>query len=435
MSSTRLVWALLGAAGLACVGPPPPLAAQRSLPSQAARSAWAETVATWEAALDEARIVGASLAAVADGEVAARAHWGMADLGARRAVDASTLYHWASITKTLTGVAILQLRDRGLVSLDDPVVRWVPELREVHNPYGDMEEVTLRHLLSHSAGFRSSTWPWDGGEPWQPWEPTRWSQLAAMMPWTRLDFPPGTRYQYSNPGIVFLGRVLEAVTGEVFESYVEKNVLRPLGMETAYFDGTPWHLEEHRSENYRIVQGTPVPNGDFNTGVTVSNGGLNGSVDDLARWIAFLTGRVSEGPARGVLERASLREMWREVVPIREMELGHEGMGLTFFLYPDLGLVGHTGSQRSFYSFILFDPEAGVGVVAAFNTAGGDGSGPDTRAVLNRVRESAASTLLPALAAGASPRNGPAVPQPEEETGSRGRTGVQEGDSTSQRFH
>ena len=168
-------------------------------------------------------------------------------------------------------------------------------------------------------------------------------------------------------------------------------------MKTAYFDGTPWHLADRRSENYRVVQGTPVPNGDFNTGVTVSNGGLNGSVDDLARWIAFLTGRVQTSEARGVLSRASLEEMWREVVPIREMELGHEGMGLTFFLYPDRGLVGHTGSQRSFFSFILFDPRGGGGVVAAFNTAGGDETGPDTRGVLNRVRERAVRTLLPTL--------------------------------------
>jgi CubicO group peptidase (beta-lactamase class C family) len=358
-------------------------------------------VGTWEATLEEAGIVGASLAAVVDGGVAAMAQWGMADIAANRPVDAGTLYHWASITKTLTGVAVLQLRDRELLSLDDPVVRWVPELREAHNPYGEMEDITLRHLLSHSAGFRTSTWPWDGGEPWQPWEPTRWTQLAAMMPWTRIEFPPGTQFQYSNPGIVFLGRVVEAVTGDVFEAYVEKNILRPLGMKTAYFDGTPWHLADRRSENYRVVRGAPVPNGDFNTGVTVSNGGLNGSVDDLARWVAFLTGRLEEPEPRGVLARSSLEEMWREVVPVREMELGHEGMGLTFFLYPDRGLVGHTGSQRSFFSFILFDTDTGAGLVAAFNTAGGDDTGPDTRAVLNRVRERAVRTLFPTLSAGA----------------------------------
>ena len=84
-----------------------------------------------------------------------------------------------------------------------------------------------------------------------------------MMPYTQIEFEPGSRFQYSNPGIVFLGRTLEAATGDVFESYVEKNLFRPLGMTTAYFDSTPWHLERHRSQNYRIVANAPVPNGDF----------------------------------------------------------------------------------------------------------------------------------------------------------------------------
>ncbi|UCC26212.1 MAG: beta-lactamase family protein [Gemmatimonadales bacterium] len=362
-----------------------------------AREAWTALVADYRELLDAEGVVGGTLALVREGEVVARAHHGWAVVEEGWPVDAATLFHWASITKTFTAVSILQLRDRGLLSLEDPVLRYVPELGAVHNPFGPMEDVTLRHLLSHAAGFRSSTFPWDGGEAWQPWEPTEWAQLVAMMPYTRIDFPPGSRFQYSNPGIVFLGRTLEAITGDVFEAYVEKNVFRPLGMATAYFDTTPWHLEEHRAQNYRVVGNEPVPNGDFNTGVTVSNGGLNASVDDLARWIGFLTGHAVSEVGRQVLRRGSLEEMWREAVPIREMELGREGMGLGFFLYPDLGLVGHTGSQRSFFSFILFDPATGVGAIGAFNTAGGDETGPDTRALLNRIRERVARDVLPML--------------------------------------
>jgi CubicO group peptidase (beta-lactamase class C family) len=356
---------------------------------------WERVAAEHRRQVEAAGIVGSSLALVVDGRIAASQHVGMADLEAGRPVDERTLYHWASNTKTFTAVAILQLRDRGLLSLDDPVVRWVPELRAVYDPFGPIEGVTLRHLLSHSAGFRSPTWPWDGGEDWQPWEPTEWSQLVAMMPYTRVEFEPGSRFQYSNPGIVFLGRVIEAVTGDPYEAYIEKNVFRPLEMRTAYFDATPWHLAEHRSQNYRVERGRPVANGDFDTGITVSNGGLNASVDDLARWVAFLTGAPRADQDAGVvLARASLEEMWRDVVPVGDSELGPEAMGLGFFLFPERGLVGHTGSQRSFFSFILFDPAARVGAIAAFNTAGGDETGPDTRAVLNAVREAVADGLL-----------------------------------------
>jgi CubicO group peptidase (beta-lactamase class C family) len=119
-------------------------------------------------------------------------------------IDNSTSYNWASITKTMTAIAILQLRDRGKLSLDDPAVRYVPELREVHDQFGAIDTITIRHLLTHSAGFRNPTWPWDCDDAsncdWQPFEPTRWSQVAAMLPYTHIAFAPGSRWSYSNLG-------------------------------------------------------------------------------------------------------------------------------------------------------------------------------------------------------------------------------------------
>ena len=72
--------------------------------------------------------------------------------------------------------------------------------------FGDMSQVRIRHLMSHSAGFRAATWPWGGDQPWHPFEPTKWEQLVAMMPYTNLEFAPGSKYSYSNPGVIFLGR-------------------------------------------------------------------------------------------------------------------------------------------------------------------------------------------------------------------------------------
>lgn len=284
-----------------------------SLP-EAARAAWSDLVTEWRSGLEAEGIVGASLGLVHGGALVSHETHGLADLATGRAVDEETIYHWASITKTFTAISIMQLRDRGLISLDDPIVDYVPELRGVHNPFGPMEEITIRHLMSHSAGFRGSTWPWGGSEPWHPHEPTEWSQLVAMVPYTEIRFEPGSRYSYSNPGIIFLGRVIEAVTGDVFEAYVDKNIFRPLGMRRAYFDVTPWHLLE----------------------------------------------------------------------PIGDGPLGHGSMGLSFFLHDKGGerVVGHTGTQRAFYSFFYVDPTAGTGVLGAFNTGPGDEAGPDT----NRLR-------------------------------------------------
>ncbi len=386
-----------GLAALALAITPEPLHAQ--LPT-GFEAAWRAVVEDHRRTLEAEGIVGGTVAFVHDGRIAAVDYFGMADLESGRPVDEHTIYHWASVTKTFTAVAVMQLRDRGLLDLDDPIVRYIPELRDVHNPFGPMDAITLRHLLSHSAGFRSPTWPWGGSEDWHPHEPTEWSQLVAMMPYTRIHFPPGSRYTYSNPGIVFLGRTIETVTGDVYEAYIDKNLFRPLDMRRSYFDVTPWHLLEHRSNNYRIIEGRPVANGlDFNTGITVSNGGLNASVGDIAKWVAFLLDDAAtraEGHEQ-VLARSSLEEMWRAAVPVGDSPLGPEAMGLSFFLYDHDGhrLVGHTGSQKSFRSFILLDPEAGVGAIGVVNTAGGDETAPASDRILTELRVRVARELFP----------------------------------------
>ena len=151
------------------------------IPMQEPRE-WPEVIAGYRDLLHKAGIAGSTLMVVRDGRVIARDVEGYQDLDAKRPVDAETIYHWASITKTFTGIAIMQLRDRGRLSLDDPVVKYVPELRLAHDPFGDISQVKIRHLMSHSAGFRASTWPSGGGKPWHPFEPTSWEQLIAMLP-------------------------------------------------------------------------------------------------------------------------------------------------------------------------------------------------------------------------------------------------------------
>ncbi len=116
----------------------------------------------YEQSMRKHGIVGSSFMLIHDGQVIAQEFFGLADQEKQQPVDEDTIYHWASITKTFTGVAIMQLRDRGLLKLDDPIIKYVPELGAVHNPFGDMSQITIRHLMTHSAGFRAPTWPWGG---------------------------------------------------------------------------------------------------------------------------------------------------------------------------------------------------------------------------------------------------------------------------------
>jgi CubicO group peptidase (beta-lactamase class C family) len=336
----------------------------------------AEFRALHRAEMRKAGIVGSSFYVVRGGRTIIADHLGEQDADAHVPVDAQTIYHWASITKTMTGIAILQLRDRGLLTLDDSVVRYVPELAAVHNPFGDTGAITLRQLMSHSAGFGGGTWRWRDRD-WQPFEPKSWAQLAAMLPYTDVKFRPGSRFSYSNPGIVYLGQVIERLSGEDFEVYVDKNILRPLGMHASYFDRTPPFLLPHRAHSYYVRGGkrTAAPF-DVDTGVTVSNGGLNAPLPDMAKYVAFLLGdpqRAAEYDL--VLKRASLEEMWRpQIAAGEDFTQGRMAKttwsGLSFFLDRSDGvrIVGHNGDQNGFRAYLSLCPDQGIGSLLAFNT-------------------------------------------------------------------
>jgi CubicO group peptidase (beta-lactamase class C family) len=159
---------------------------------QPAPAGWADFTKMFDAAMDRDRVTGAGIAVLRDGTVVSRHEYGFADRAGNKRVTDRTIFHYGSITKTLTAVAIMQLRDRGRLTLDDQVTRYIPELRMVHDPYGSIDKITIRMLLSHSAGFQNPTWPYKEGKDWEPFEPTTWNQLVAMMPYQQLWFKPGS---------------------------------------------------------------------------------------------------------------------------------------------------------------------------------------------------------------------------------------------------
>lgn len=362
--------------------------------------------AFYRQAVERTGVVGGSVRIVHDGRVVFSDSVGWAKLDEKRTVDEDTIFHWASITKTFTGIAIMQLRDRGRLSLDDPIIKYIPELGEAHNPFGPMDAITLRHLLSHSAGFRAGTWPWGGDKPWEPFEPPGWLQLRAMFPYTEVLFPPGSKYSYSNPGLVFLGRVIELLTNEDYEVYVDKNVLRPLEMRSAYFDRTPYYLLAHRSASYFLRGGKPEPaRFDFDTGVTVSNGGLNAPLGDMVKYLNFLMGAPPDAAQQAryeeVLKRSSLEEMWKPAVPVPAEGTQSAGaMGLTYFLEEHGGMrfIAHSGGQNAFISHFYLQPDSRTAYVVAFNTIGDPpvtGGAGDTRGLDREIRDYLVKNVFP----------------------------------------
>jgi CubicO group peptidase (beta-lactamase class C family) len=322
--------------------------------------------------------VGSSFYLVRDNRVVAHEFYGMQDAEHNVPVDEDTIYHWASITKTFTGIAIMQLRDRGLLKLDDPIIKYVPELKAAHDPFGDMSEITIRQLMTHSAGFRSPTWIWrDDSKDWQPFEPPGWSQLVAMMPYTEVLFKPGSRFSYSNPGVIYLGRVIEVLTHDDYEVYIDKNIFKPLEMYRSYFDATPYHLLKHRSHSYYVRDGVrTTARFDADTGITVSNGGLNAPLTDMVKYVNFLMGDPSKQEVYdGVLKRSSLEEMWQpQLTASGDFTQGwmreDTSVGLSFFVDNIDGrrYVGHNGDQNGFKAYLSLCPATRMASILAFNT-------------------------------------------------------------------
>jgi CubicO group peptidase (beta-lactamase class C family) len=357
-------------------------------------------------ALRRQGIVGASLSIVRNGRVVDRALYGSANLAERRPVDEDTIFHWGSVTKTITAIAILQLRDRGRLRLDDPVVQYLPELRQVHNSFGLMDEITIRQLLGHTAGFRQPTWPWAADQPWQPLAPLHWEQVAAVMPYSEILFKPGSQFGYSNLGYVFLGRIIELLTTDDYEVYVDKNIFKPLTMYRSYFDTTPYHLLRHRSLSYFLKDGALTPGRtDQNTGITVSNGGLTAPLGDMARYLAFLLGAPAgdRDTYEEILARASLEEAWRPQTPVKNEGGIETAMGLGFFVERQDGKtwIGHGGTQNAFVSQLTFSPDLRIGYLFVVNTIGDPSSKDqkgDTTTLNRQVRDYLLQKVFPLLA-------------------------------------
>lgn len=360
----------------------------------------------YKIALQENGIVGSSFMFIHDNKVLAEEFYGLMNKENNQKVDKYTIFHWASITKTFTGIAIMQLRDRGLLKLDDPIIKYIPRLREVYNPFGDMSEITIRQLLSHSSGFRNSTWPWKS-KPWHPHEPSQWEQLVAMFPYTEILFKPGSKYSYSNPGIIFLGRVIELLTTDDWEVYIDKNIFKPLEMYQSYFDTTPYHLKKYKSQSYWLNKGKLTPAiPDVNTGITVSNGGLKCPFGNFLKYMNFLMG----GPRKQdiynqILVRSSLEEMWNSHVEIEIPENAPQNgnpksfMGLTFFIVDGYGMhfIGHSGGQNAYITHFFLNPSSRTAYAVAFNTHAipSEEHTQDTRALDRKITDYLFKNIFP----------------------------------------
>lgn len=321
------------------------------------------------------RVPGIAWGLLVDGELVHLGTAGLRELAGNTPVDSNTVFRIASMTKSFTAVAILQLRDAGKLSLDDPAERYVPELAGLGYPSDDSPRLTIRNLLSHATGFPEDN-PW-GDRQLDATD----AQMSEMM---RSGIPfstaPGTAYEYSNYGFAILGRVVANLSGMSYPEYVRTNILDRLGMTatTLQAGDVPAAALAH---GYRLEDGNWVEEPSLPDGAFGPMGGMLTSITDLGRYVGFLMSAwpPRDGADTGPVRRSSLREMQQIHRPrparvtisaegATQLNAGGYGFGLGISQSCAFGhVVAHSGGLPGFGSQMRWLPEYGVGIIALGN--------------------------------------------------------------------
>jgi CubicO group peptidase (beta-lactamase class C family) len=349
-------------------------------------------------ALERSQIPGAVFVLVKDREVVFAKGYGYADLERHSTVMApKTLFRVGSVSKLFTATAVLQLRERGRVSLDTDVNTYLKGFR-IGNPIG--KPVTLWNLLTHTGGFDDR---YIGIAARKEADRTPLGDyLARSMP--QCVMPPGELIVSSNHGIALAGYVVEAVSGEPFERVIEENIFKPLGMARSSFL-LPEHLVNDLATGYELRGGSlrPVP---FDFLNDAPAGGLVTTATDIAR---FMVAHLQDGQFGDVriLEVESARAMHRR-------QFSHHsalpGIGYGFWEGFENGrrVLYQTGAARGFMSTLALLPDVGIGIFVAFNRYDFSGVG----GVRDDIEHKFLDRYFPAPAPAS-----PAVSRPAGETG------------------
>src|SRR6202142_2873036 len=167
-------------------------------------------------------ITGLSVALVDDSEILFTKGYGFADKQAHRLATPRTVYKVGSITKVFTGTAAMQLSERGLLDIDKPVVEYLPEF-SIKNRTGDLSQITPRTLMTHHSGI-----PGDWYLNYWSDEPHAFRNVLDYLQESHLAFPPNTVFSLSNLAMSLLGIIIERVSNQTYQQYIEQNILAPL---------------------------------------------------------------------------------------------------------------------------------------------------------------------------------------------------------------
>ncbi len=319
---------------------------------------------------------------VLDGELIHTGALGLANVERKLPATADSRFRIASMTKSFTALAVVKLRDAGKLSLEDAAEKYLPEMKTLRLPTSDAPAITIRHLLTMTPGFPEDN-PW--GDRQLAVTP------AALEAFVRggiaFSNPPGLTFEYSNLSFALLGQIVSRVAGEPYQTYITREILRPLGL-----NDTKWEFTDVPADKlalgYRWTGTAWELEPMLHDGTYGAMGGLLTTIPDLARYVGFHLAAwpARDGPDRGPVRRSSLREMQK---PAEFTGLNAEAVTTSAYGYglswstdrKGVVQVGHSGGLPGFGSHYRFLPDHGLGVMAFSNLTYGGPSRANARVI------------------------------------------------------
>lgn len=298
------------------------------------------------------RATGLSAGVVRDGELVWSTHVGSARVDPPTPATDDTQTMIGSITKTFTAVLVMQMRDEGRLSLDDTLGTWLPDTQHA--------TLTVRQMLSHSSGLQREPM----GHLWETLETPDAAELVAGLEQAERVLPGHFAFHYSNLAFALLGQVVEQLDGRPWEQALRARVLGPLGMTHTGLVPSSDHAVGYQVDPFAgTLRQEPL----LDTGATAPMGGLWSTVNDMARYAAFLC-----APDPAVLRAETLDEMCRPLVVIDPdgWTRGY-GLGLELLRSGERIFVGHRGAMPGFLSAVRVRRPEHTGVFAVATTTAG----------------------------------------------------------------
>lgn len=315
-------------------------------------------------------------AIVANGKILHSGNIGYSNVEKKYKANSSSAFRVASMTKSLVGMAILQLRDKGKLKLDDPVYLYIPELKDQKYLSTDAPEISIKNLLTHSAGFPEDN-PWGDRQLGI----TDQQMLDMFKKGIQFSNVPGITYEYSNMGFAMLGYIIKKVSGKTYEEYINQYILKPLGMNNTYWEYNKIP-EKDFALGYRYVNEKWVPQPVLHDGAYGAMGGLITTIEDFNKYISFhLTAwPPSNEKETGPLKRSSVREMDgpRQMGPLNANNkypggrfcptIAAYGYGIRWVKDCEGRIsIGHSGGLPGYGSNWMILPDYGIGVITFSN--------------------------------------------------------------------